>query len=531
MFDCIVIGAGPGGLVCTKELIEQGLREVVCLEQAQDVGGVFTNTYDSLTLTSSATLSMFSDFWIGDGNQQSFWTKNEAVLYWKKYAQHFGVLDRIHFNSKVVAVVPKDEGWLVNLASGETLLSQRVALAIGNNAVPNFPDWKDSLTEVEYSHSQSYRNADKFTGKNVLVVGGGESGSDIALEVSRVANNCWVSLRSTTGWVAPRKRKLQQDDVATDVVLNRLVWGIPGKTFGKVVQQAELGEKDPVHDAAVELNQKFEGKNGVWGTFGTKNFSLPRAIVHHDCKVVGGIVKVEDGGKTLHTAGGETLENVDVVVFSTGYKNYVSFLPEELKQVDPRSLYKHMFHPKYRDKIVWIGWARPSFGSQFPIMEMQARLFATICQGERTLPAPAEMEKVTCLDRASWLEQFDHHASRVRSLVDYRRYMDDLANAIGCMPPMWKYFFSRPHIWLRIVYGATQGIQFRLRGPGNKESLAKELLMKLPIIIPTPIVKASLKGVLEGSLKSFSVKQADRQADRADFSITRNSGIVKNLSR
>ena len=72
MLDCIVIGAGPGGLACTKELLEQGLREVVCLEQASDVGGVFANTYDSLVLTSSATISMFSDFWIGDGKPTCF---------------------------------------------------------------------------------------------------------------------------------------------------------------------------------------------------------------------------------------------------------------------------------------------------------------------------------------------------------------------------------------------------------------------------------------------------------------------------
>ena len=58
MLDCIVIGAGPGGLVCTKELLEQGLKEVVCLEQAADVGGVFGKTYDSLVLTSSLKMIM-----------------------------------------------------------------------------------------------------------------------------------------------------------------------------------------------------------------------------------------------------------------------------------------------------------------------------------------------------------------------------------------------------------------------------------------------------------------------------------------
>lgn len=506
MLDCIVIGAGPGGLVCTKELLEQGLRQVVCLEQAENVGGVFANTYDSLVLTSSATISMFSDFWIGDGSQHVFWTKKEAVEYWKRYAQHFGVLDRIRFNSKVVAVVPQDEeGWQLQLASGETLHSKRIALAIGNNTIPKYPGWKDLVTDVEYSHSKQYRNADRFVGKNVLVVGGGESGSDVALEASRVANKCWVSLRNTTGWVAPRKRGVYAADVST----HRGVWGLPrdyGPTLSEAISQAELSQNDPVHDAAVDLNRRIKAQKGVWGIYGTKTFSLPKAIVHHGCKVVGEIVKVDEGGKTLLTSDGETLSEIDEIVFSTGYKNHVSFLPEELKETDPRSLYKHMFHPKYKDKIVWIGWARPGFGSQFPIMEMQARLFALICTGQRTFPAPAEMERVTCVDRAAYLEQFEHNAHRVRSLVDYHRYLDDIASLVGCEPPLWKYFFLHPRIWLRMVYGATQATQFRLQGPGSKEALAQELLLKLPVSKPTHVVKAGLKGRLIYAFKALIPK-------------------------
>ncbi len=494
MLDCITIGAGPGGLACTKELLEQGLSEVICLEQAEDVGGVFAKAYDSLLLTSSAPMSMYSDFWIGEGNEHTFWTKEEAVDYWKRYAEHFGVLERIHFDSKVVAIIPQDDGsWKVETATGDTFLTQRVALAIGNNAVPSYPAWKNLLTDVEYSHSRDYCNADKFKGKNVLVVGGGESGSDVALEASRVAKNCWVSLRSTTGWVAPRKRGIYAADIST----HRGVWGLPrdyGATLSEAIHQAELSQKDPIHDVCVELNNKITAQKGVWGTYGTKTFSLPKAIVHHDCKVVGEIAKVEAGGKTVHTADGMTLSDLDAIAFCTGYKNYVSFLPDELKKTDPRSLYKHMFHPKYGDKIVWIGWARPSFGSQFPIMEMQARYFALICKGERTLPKPAEMERIACLDRATNLEQFEHNAHRVRSLVDYHRYIDDMAGLIGCEPPLWKYFFLHPRIWLRMVYGATQATQFRLQGPGSKESEAQKLMMKLPVSKPTHIVKAGLKG-------------------------------------
>ena len=152
-----------------------------------------------------------------------------------------------------------------------------------------------------------------------------------------------------------------------------------------------------------------------------------------------------------------------------------------------------MLHPKYRDRIVWIGWARPNFGSQFPVMEMQARLFAMICTGEKALPAPSSMAKIIAKDEAGWLKQFEHNARRIRSLVDYFRYMNDMARVIGCEPPMWKYFFLRNRLWKQIVFGATQGIQFRLRGPGNKESLAQEMLMKLPAGVPAPVVKEVLQ--------------------------------------
>ena len=182
MFDCVVIGAGPGGLACTKELLEQGITNILCLEKTDKIGGVFNHAYDNLVLTSSCTFSMFSDFWMGDGKQHDFWTKEEVLDYWSRYADHFNLFDKIRFNSQVVGVepVPKDDTWQVKLSSGETFATKRVALAIGNNSIPNYPEWKDLLTEIEYSHSKEFRNGDKFAGKNVLVIGGGESGSDVA---------------------------------------------------------------------------------------------------------------------------------------------------------------------------------------------------------------------------------------------------------------------------------------------------------------------------------------------------------------
>jgi dimethylaniline monooxygenase (N-oxide forming) len=473
MYNCVVIGAGPGGIVAVKELLEKGIKNVLCLEQSDTLGGVFSKGYDNLILTSSVTFSMFSDFWVGEGMDHHFWSKDEAVSYLNSYAGHFGVKEHIRYSSKVAKVVSIEEDhWEIGLASGELIETRRLILAIGNNNVPRYPEWQKELTKVSYSHSRDYKNASDFKDKRVLVVGGGESGSDVAFEISQVAKECWVSLRESTGWVVPRKRGGHAADVST----HRGIWDLPrdyGKYLSPFVLKLERARMDPVFDALADLNAKITVKRGIWGIFGTKTLALPKAIAHYGCKVVGEITKVEEDGRKLITADGTTLEDIDAVVFSTGYQNKVDFMPEGLKTCDPRKMYKHMFHPEYGDRIAWIGWARPGFGSQFPIMEIQS-------------------------------QQFEANADRIRSLVDYHRYMNGMAEIIGCSPPLYKYFFLRPRLWLHLMYGPTQATQFRLRGPGKKVKLSHEIISKLPISTYNHIVKAGLRGRLRYGLRSLT---------------------------
>jgi len=74
--------------------------------------------------------------------------------------------------------------------------------------------------------------------------------------------------------------------------------------------------------------------------------------------------------------------------------------------------------------------------------------------------------------------------------------MDDLARLIGCEPPLRRYLLRHPRLWLRMVYGPTQGTQFRLRGPGRKVALARDILGKLPLSPFNHVVKAGLRGRL-----------------------------------
>jgi dimethylaniline monooxygenase (N-oxide forming) len=505
MHDCIVIGAGPSGLACTKELLEQGARDVICLEAADDLGGVFRSGYDHLVLTSSAPFSMFSDFWCGEKNIDRFWTKDEAVDYWRRYASHYGVLPKIRFGARVEKVVGDDAGgWEIHLSTAEVLRTRRLALAIGNNSNPHFPECHKRMTGIQVSHSHGYRNASSFAGKRVVVVGGGESGSDIALEVAKVAAQCWISLRESTGWVVPRLRSHGAADTAT----HRGIWGLPrsyGSILSKELIRGELARKDPVLDVVALLNQRVAARNGIWGTYGTKTIALPQAIAHHGAKLVGGIAEVLDNGRTIRTSDGIVLGDVDCVIFCTGYENRVAFMPDELKSCDPRSLYKHMFHPKLGDSIGWIGWARPGFGSQFPLAEMQSRLFALVATGQHVLPGAVEMERISALDRARYLEQFEHNAQRVRSLVDYHNFMDDLAEVIGCSPPLREYFWRKPRLWMHMVYGPTQASQFRFRGPGAKPEMAEQILLSLPVArLSNHVVRAGLRGRFRQLFSAFS---------------------------
>jgi dimethylaniline monooxygenase (N-oxide forming) len=94
------------------------------------------------------------------------------------------------------------------------------------------------------------------------------------------------------------------------------------------------------------------------------------------------------------------------------------------------------------------------------------------------------------------LLQYGHNAKRIRNLVDYHHYMDNMASLIGCEPPLWRSFFLEPMLWLRMVYGPTQATQFRLRGIGSKPDEARRILRKIPVSRFNHVVKAGLKGRL-----------------------------------
>jgi putative flavoprotein involved in K+ transport len=189
----VVIGAGQAGLSVGYHLAQQGLPFVI-LEANQQVGDSWRRRWDSLRLF---TPSRFNGI---DGMPfpappHTFPTKDEMANYLESYAKRFAL--PVRTGVKVDRLSRQGSRYLVS-AGGQRFEADHVVVAMAtyqNRRVPPFGAKLDSgLVQL---HSLDYRNPSQLRPGGVLIVGAGNSGSEIALELSRARHKVWMSGRST----------------------------------------------------------------------------------------------------------------------------------------------------------------------------------------------------------------------------------------------------------------------------------------------------------------------------------------------
>lgn len=208
-----IIGAGPSGLVGLKEYLEAG-HKVTVFEKQDGIGGVFSSAKDSvandnLYLTTSNFFIAYSDFPPLE-DKPAYSSKKCYLRYLEAYATHFKLWDHIRLNVSVQeAVLHDDESWRIRVrddATGVESVSTFDSLVVGGGAFqnPNVPRCLENFNG-RVLHSSQFTNATdaEVTGKRVLVVGTGESASDIAAEIAEVAERVVVYTRSSFA-MAPR---------------------------------------------------------------------------------------------------------------------------------------------------------------------------------------------------------------------------------------------------------------------------------------------------------------------------------------
>ena len=180
----IVVGGGASGLSAAAALTRRRI-EVVVLEQDATVGGTWARRYDRLRLHSVRGFSGLAHFPI-PRRYPRYLSRNDMVAYLDEYARHFNV--RVITGTTVDRIQPRRDpppGWIIETAAGDRWHCRVVVVATGQYREPIVPAWPGRETYGgRLTHSVAYANAAPFVGQRVLVVGAGNSGAEIATDLS-----------------------------------------------------------------------------------------------------------------------------------------------------------------------------------------------------------------------------------------------------------------------------------------------------------------------------------------------------------
>jgi putative flavoprotein involved in K+ transport len=188
--DALVIGAGPAGLAAAKELTRIG-KAVVVVDSASEVGSSWSRHYDRLHLHTARNFSRLP----GKRMPRSYgqWVaRDDFRQYLKDYSDGLDV----RFGVTASAVKENNGRWIVATDNGEFDVAT-VVVATGYNHAPKIPDWP-GLTSFSGTvvHSSEYRNPADLGGTNVLIVGPGNSGSEIAADLAAAGVGVTLSVRT-----------------------------------------------------------------------------------------------------------------------------------------------------------------------------------------------------------------------------------------------------------------------------------------------------------------------------------------------
>jgi indole-3-pyruvate monooxygenase len=198
--ETLIIGAGPAGLAVGACLRTRG-RSFIVLERGTTIASSWQRHYDRLHLHTDARHSAlpYLDFPPGTPRYPS---REQLLAYLQRYAQHFGIAPLL--SEEVCSVHRGDEEWITTTLTGNTYRSGCVIVATGYNAVPHLPVWPgQERFQGRILHSSCYRNGEPFRGQRVLVVGLGNSGGEITIDLHEHGARVAVAVRGAVN-IVPR---------------------------------------------------------------------------------------------------------------------------------------------------------------------------------------------------------------------------------------------------------------------------------------------------------------------------------------
>ncbi|MDQ8057617.1 NAD(P)/FAD-dependent oxidoreductase [Bacillus velezensis] len=181
MYDTIVIGAGQAG-ISVGYYLKKSKQKFIILDKSHEVGESWKNRYDSLVLFTSRMYSSLPGMQL-EGDKHGLPSKNEIAAYLKKYVERFEI--PIQLRTEVISVQKLKNYFLIR-TSREEYQTKNLVMAAGPFHTPNIPSIsRDVADHIHQLHSSQYKHSKQLAPGNVLVVGGGNSGAQIAVELSK----------------------------------------------------------------------------------------------------------------------------------------------------------------------------------------------------------------------------------------------------------------------------------------------------------------------------------------------------------
>lgn len=423
-----IIGAGSSGIAAAQVLQSRGI-DFDCFEKGSKTGGNWryendngmSSAYRSLHINTSRRVMSFKSLPMPEG-YPDYPDHFQMAAYFDEVAERYNLKERISFNTEVLSVVPAEDSageWDVTVEGPEGRSTERYGAVIVANGHHWDPRWPEPAFpgadefEGEQLHAHEYREPDVLVGKRVLVLGIGNSGVDIAVESSRIADKTFVSTRRGA-WVIPK----YLSGKPIDEIANSLTGLAPIPVMRTVMMRSlKVAVGSPTDYGLPKPDHKLlEAHPTVSSEF------LPR-LGHGDITPKPNI-QAFTGGKTVRFVDG-TEEEIDLVIYCTGYKiSFPFFDPEVLSAPDNRLPLYHRVVSVERPGLYFIGFIQP-LGPIMPIAEAQSEWVADLISGRVTLPPVAEMREQISEEEAKQAKRFV--ASKRHTVeVDFYPYLREI---------------------------------------------------------------------------------------------------------
>lgn len=422
-----IIGAGPCGLTTVKNLLDAGLKEIVCYDDGIAIGGnwVFDErsgrgcVYDATHLISSKRLSEFEDYPM-PGEYPDYPSHRLVRAYFENYAAQFGLMRFIHLESRVDAANLLGNGkWSVVVSDPKGTREETfddLIVCSGHHRDPFVPDVAGHFSG-QTLHARDFKRAAPFQGQRVLVVGGGNSACDIAVDIGRVASHTCLSMRRGYHFV-PKVMLGRPSDVLYHRIRRlglpkswtrrlagawvRFSVGPPEK-YGLQTPAGRLFEMHPTLSSDI-LSALRDGR--VYARTGIERLD-------------GAEVRFHDGRS----------ESFDTIIWATGYRDGFPFLNASVVDWKPGEqppLLLRMMHRRI-PSLFFVGLFQP-IGCIWRLADYQARIAALQITGRLQRPIDIDARIFDQMSSPHW--RFDS-APRHALEVDYHDFRAELLSELS----------------------------------------------------------------------------------------------------